>query len=111
MNMPSLSDSLAGLSGSSPTNANVVQSPADIKNEQAAKDFEAVLLHKMLQQMANTIPDSPLLNEGAGKQVRDMFWHYLAQDLSDKGGLGLWKQIAGQTYAAAGSETRKKVNP
>ncbi len=111
MNMPSLSDSLAGLAGPSPTDAGKVQSPADIKNEQAAKDFEALLLHKMLQQMANTIPDSPLLDEGAGKQVRDMFWYYLAQDLADKGGLGLWKQIASQTYAAAGAEHRKKVNP
>jgi len=89
MNMPSLSDSLVGLSGSSPTNIGGVQSPVDIKNEQAAKDFEALLIHKMLQQMADTVPDSPLLNEGAGKQVRDMFWYYLAQDLADKGGLGL----------------------
>ena len=109
--MPSLSDSLAGLSGSSQMNADAVQSPADIKNEQAAKDFEAVLLHKMLKQMADTVPDSPLLNESGGKQVRDMFWYYLAQDLADKGGLGIWKQIAGQTYAATGAENRKKVNP
>lgn len=104
------SDSLVALSGPSLTSAGRVQSPTDIKNEQAAKDFEAVLLHKMLQEMANTIPDSPLLDEGAGKQVHEMFWYYLAQDLADKGGLGLWKQIAGQTYAA-GAEQGKKVNP
>lgn len=110
MNMQSLSDSLARLSGPSLRDAGRVQSPTDIKSEQAAKDFEAVLLHKMLQTMANTVPDSPLLDEGAGKQVQDMFWYHLSQDLANKGGLGLWKQIARQTYAA-GAEQGKKVNP
>jgi len=110
MNMQSLSDSLLGLSGPSLADAGRRVSPADIKNAQTAKDFEAVLLHKMLQEMANTVPDSPLLDEGAGRQVHDMFWYYLAQDLADKGGLGLWKQIAGKTYAP-GAEHRKKVNP
>lgn len=110
MNMQSLSDSLARLSGPSLAEAGLTVTPTDLKNQQAAKDFEAVLLHKMLQAMASTVPDSPLLDEGAGKQIHDMFWHYLAQDLADKGGLGLWKQIAGQTYAA-GAEQGKKVNP
>ncbi len=110
INTQSLLNSPAGLSATSLANAGRVPSPAEIKSEKAAKDFEAVLLHKMLQEMANTVPDSPLLDRGAGKQVHDMFWHYLAQDLADKGGLGLWKQIAGQTYAA-GTEDGKKVNP
>jgi len=110
MNIQSLSDSLAGLSGPSLAEAGRFVSPADLKNARAAKDFEAVLLHKMLQEMANTIPDSPLLDNGPGRQVQGMFWYYLAQDLAEKGGLGLWKQIAGEKYAA-GAEQGKKVNP
>jgi Rod binding domain-containing protein len=110
MNMQSLTDTLAALSGPTLAETGRTVTPTDLKSEQAAKDFEAVLLHKMLQSMANTVPDSPLLDEGAGKQVQDMFWYHLSQDLANKGGLGLWKQIASQTYAA-GAEQGKKVNP
>jgi len=108
MNIQSLSDSLMPLS--SPGEARLRASPDELKNEQAAKDFESVLIHKLLQEMANTVDESPLLDEGAGQGVKDMFWYYLAQDLANKGGLGLWKQIAGrQGYARA--EQGKKVNP
>jgi len=110
MNMQPLSDSLVGLSGPSLAEAGRGVSLADLKSAQAARDFESVLLHKMLQEMANTIPDSPLLDKGPGRQVRDMFWYYLAQELAEKGGLGLWKQIAGEKYAA-GAEQGKKVDP
>jgi Rod binding domain-containing protein len=108
MNIQSLSDSLMPLS--SPAEARLSASPDELKNEQAAKDFESVLIHKVLQEMANTVDESPLLDEGAGQGVKDMFWYYLAQDLADKGGLGLWKQIAGR-HGYAGAEQGKKVTP
>jgi len=82
--------------------ARAAEAPPDAAGIKAAKDFESVLLHKLLQEMARTVDDSPILDDSAGKQVKDMFWYYLAQDLADKGGLGLWKQIAGQNgYAEA----------
>ena len=61
--------------------------------EEAAKDFESVLLYKLLEEMKRTIPDSGLLGGGAAKQVQGMFWYYLAQEIADQGGLGLWKDV------------------
>jgi hypothetical protein len=31
--------------------------------------------------------------DGTGQQVQGLFWLYLAQDVADKGGVGLWKDI------------------
>jgi Rod binding domain-containing protein len=69
------------------------QSKSAATTEQAAKDFESVLLNKLLQEMQQTIPKSGLLDDNASDQVQDIFWFYMAQDLSSKGGLGLWKQV------------------
>jgi len=63
---------------------------------QAAKDFESVLLYKVMEEMKRSIPESGLLDSGATQQVQDMFWFYLAQDVCQKGGIGLWRQIAAQ---------------
>ena len=61
--------------------------------EDAAKDFESVLLHKLLEGMDRTVPKGSMLDSGATRQVRGMFWYYLAQDVARQGGLGLWKSI------------------
>ena len=61
--------------------------------EQAAKDFESVLLHKVLQSMKDTIGDWGSDEDGTSKQTRDLFWMYLARDLAEHGGFGLWKDI------------------
>jgi hypothetical protein len=59
-----------------------------------AKDFESVLLTKLFDQVQASIEDSGFDDEDSGgQQVRGMFWLYLAQDVADKGGLGLWKDI------------------
>lgn len=63
------------------------------KASEAAKDFESVLLGRLMDEMKRTIPDSGLLSSGVTKQMQDMFWMYLSQDLADKGGLGLWKDV------------------
>lgn len=60
---------------------------------QAAKDFESILLHKLLKEMKDTIPDGGMLGDATSDQVKDIFWLYLAEELADQGGLGLWKQI------------------
>ena len=63
------------------------------QTEKAAKDFESILLSKVLEEMDKTIPRSGLLEGGSMKQVRSMFWSFLARDMADKGGFGLWKQL------------------
>jgi Rod binding domain-containing protein len=61
--------------------------------EKMAKSFESVLLGKLLDEMKNSIPESGLFETPISKQVHDMFWFYLAQDIGEKGGMGLWKEI------------------
>ena len=61
--------------------------------EKVAKDFESVLLHKVMEEMRRTVPQSGLLSNGISKQVEGIFWYYLAQEVADQGGTGLWKDI------------------
>ncbi len=71
--------------------------------EQTAKDFESILLYKLLNEMKATIPESGLLESPITKQVQDLFWYYLAQDISRQGGLGLWKDLHRQLSTQADS--------
>lgn len=73
----------------------------------AAKDFESVLLGKLVDEMKNTIPEGGLFDTGISKQIGDLFWHYLAKDLGEKGGLGLWKEIYKQMAASQASNPGK----
>ena len=70
--------------------------PGGTSVEKAAKDFESILLYRLLEEMKRTIPESGLLETGASKQVQDIFWYHLAQELAEQGGLGLWREIRGQ---------------
>jgi len=63
------------------------------RKKQAAKDFEGVLIHKLLDQMKNTIGDWGLEKDGLSKQVHGIFWLYLARDIANNGGFGMWKDI------------------
>ena len=64
------------------------------KTEQAAKDFESVLLTKILEGMENTVSQFSAEDKEAGsEQVKGLFTLFLARDMADKGGLGLWKDL------------------
>jgi Rod binding domain-containing protein len=63
------------------------------RKEQIAKDFESLLINKVLDQMKDTIGDWGFEKDGAGRQIYGMFWFYLAQGLADTGGFGLYKDL------------------
>ena len=75
------------------------------KKKQIAKDFESLLINKLLEEMKNTIGDWGFEKDGASKQIQGIFWLYLARDVANNGGLGLWKDIY-QTMTKTGH-----VNP
>ena len=83
----------------------------------AARDFESVLLYKLMEEMRRTIPESGLLSDGTTSQVQGIFWFYLAQTAADNGGLGLWRDIyrsinGGEPPAdAAGADGGKGPSP
>ncbi|MCL2700315.1 MAG: rod-binding protein [Phycisphaerae bacterium] len=74
----------------------------DPKAVRAAKDFESVLLNKLMEAMQATVPESGLLEDGTSKQVQSIFWSYLSQDVADKGGMGLWKDLYRQLEGSTG---------
>ena len=79
--------------------------------EKAAKDFESVLIYKVLEQMRKTVPDSGLLEESGREQTESIFYMQLSQELGKQGGLGLWKQLAAQmkSHTAASSKLEGRL--
>ena len=83
--------SSAGKAGS--IRPNNVQSADAKRTEKMAKDFESVMLTKVLDEMKNTIGNGLGEEEAGGEQIKGLFWLYLARDMAEKGGLGLWKDL------------------
>lgn len=63
------------------------------RKKQVAKDFESVLIGKLLDEMKNTIGDWGFDKDETSKQVQGIFWLYLARDIANNGGFGMWKDI------------------
>jgi len=79
---------------SSPTLLAASEQIDEQRKKQLAKDFESVLVGRVLEQMKETVGDWGSEEEdAAGEQVQGLFWLHLARDIADKGGFGLWKDI------------------
>jgi len=92
--------------------AQEAQSPA--RAEKVAKDFESVLLGRLLEEMDRTIPESGLLEGSTTRQVKSMYWSLLAGEMARQGGLGLWKQVhhsALRQYSAAQGDAPATLEP
>jgi Rod binding domain-containing protein len=74
-------------------NSSELDGTSEEEKKQIAKDFESVLVNKLLDEMKNTIGDWGFEKDGASKQVQGIFWLYLARDIANNGGFGLWKDI------------------
>ena len=70
-----------------------LNSATDEKKKQIAKDFESVLLNKLFDQMSKSVGNWGFDKDGASEQVQGIFWLYLARDVANNGGMGLWKDI------------------
>jgi Rod binding domain-containing protein len=79
--------------------------------EKAAKGFESVLLNTLLQEMGKTVEPAGVLDNGTTQQVQGIFWMYLSQDLGNRGGLGLWKDLLRHMPNAAGASRGEGVPP
>ena len=66
---------------------------SDAGKVQTAKDFESVLIDKLLDQVKQTVGQMGLDEDGSAAAVRDLFWLYLGRHLSANGGFGMWKDI------------------
>jgi Rod binding domain-containing protein len=66
---------------------------SEAKKKQYAKDFESVFINKLLDEMKKTIGDWGDEKDGTSEQIQGIFWLYLARDIADNGGFGMWKDI------------------
>jgi Rod binding domain-containing protein len=83
--------------GVSPVGPAIPQFDASIdydeeKKKKVAQDFESIFIHQLLETMKATIPEEESEDVAAG-QVKSMYWSFMADAISDQGGLGLWKDI------------------
>ena len=74
-------------------NLNKADGIPEQKKEQVAKDFESILLGKLLDEMKSSIGDWGFEKSPASEQIQGIFWLYLSHHLADNGGLGMWKDI------------------
>ncbi len=88
-----------------PTAPKTVKGMSDAQIDKAAKDFESVLIQKLMEEMRSTVDESGLLEgDAGGQQVQGIFWSHLAKDVSEKGGMGLWKEISRQMKIQTAAE-------
>ena len=86
-----------------------IDGSSEEKKRQAAKGFESVLINKLLDQMKNTIGDWGFEKDGISKQVQGIFWLYLARDIANNGGFGVWKDIYQSLFSL--NRTNTTVQP
>ena len=104
--MPEGSVRQAGGGSSGPLEAldlDTIRNASDAKKRQLAKDFESVFLTKVFEEVRKSIEDSGFDDDVAADQVHSMFWSYLAQDVANKGGFGLWQDLYQQFKAMDGA--------
>jgi hypothetical protein len=66
------------------------------EKKRIARDFESILLTKLFDEVKESIGQWTFDEDGedgASQQVHGLFWMYLAQDVADKGGFGVWQEI------------------
>lgn len=69
--------------------------------EKIAKDFESVFLQKITDEMRKPVFSSDLLDSAGMEQTQGIFWSQLSQEIGQKGGLGLWKQLLREFESSA----------
>jgi Rod binding domain-containing protein len=80
-------------SSAMPEQLNKKTNATDEQKKQFSKDFESVFLERLFGEMKKTVVDWNDEKDGSSEQVDGLFWMYMARDLGDKGGVGLWKDI------------------
>jgi Rod binding domain-containing protein len=86
------------------TDLDAIKNASDEKKKQLAKDFESILLTRMFDEVRKSIEDSGFDEDVAADQVHGMFWSYMAQDVANKGGFGLWQDLYQHFKAMEGAD-------
>ena len=78
------------------------------KTENAATDFEALLLKQMFDEMWKTVPDGQMLGTSSEeKQFRDMYTDALSHEIAEKQSIGV-KQVLLKDFAKFSKSEQSK---
>jgi Rod binding domain-containing protein len=58
-----------------------------------AKEFESILMTRLLDEMKNTVGNWDEDEDATSQQMQGIFWLHMAQHVGENGGIGLWKDI------------------
>jgi Rod binding domain-containing protein len=75
------------------TTPEAVAAMEDLQKQELAKDFESLLLTRLLNEVKASVNASSFDEDAGSDQIHGMFWSFLAEDVSEKGGFGLWQEI------------------
>jgi hypothetical protein len=70
-----------------------VADTSDLKKQGLAKDFESLLLTTLFNEFKTSVNASSFSQDTGSDQIHGMFWSFLAEDVANKGGFGLWQEI------------------
>lgn len=70
------------------------------RRTEISKEFESLLLTRLLSEIGNAISSWDEPEDMAGQQIHGLFWWQLAEYVGNSGGLGLWTQILQQINQA-----------
>lgn len=65
----------------------------DLKKRELAKDFESLLVTQLFKEVKASVDASSFDEDPGSDQIHGMFWSFLAEDVADKGGFGLWQEF------------------
>jgi len=84
--------------------------------QETAKQFEGLLLQQVFKQMKEATSSLEVSEEeegeesGFSEQIQSIFWMFLADHVSQEGGVGLWKQMAEQWSRQRSADHAAKPN-
>ncbi len=73
----------------------------DEQRKKVAKDFEGIFVRQLMDKMKDTIPESDM-EDSSSKEIKSMYWSFLGDAVTAKGGLGLWENIYATMRQSAG---------
>ena len=78
------------------------------QSEKAATDFEALMLHQMLNEMWKTVPKDTLLGGSSEEaQYRDMYTEALSKNIAEKSSIGVKSVLMKEFDKATEKKTLK----
>ncbi len=84
--------------------------PIRLKKIEFAKNFESIFINKLLDTMQETVGQWGFEKDGASNQIQGLFNHYLSEEISEQGGMGLWKEFYNNMFDEPTSENIRELD-